>query len=635
MNHRKAPIAKALASIAIPTALAIASPSALAQSTSPAAPGLFDNMVVYGDSFSDSGNFSIVVGYPEASRFTTNPGLVAVEYFAQYFGLPLTPSEQGGGNYAFALASVRDIAPDTPGFVPSLPDQLSMSLQANGGKADPRTLYTIVGGANDVFTNFTLVGMGLLSPDEANANLKQDAQAELDMLHQLEQAGARYVMVFNLPDLGLSPDIVALGPDVAAQLTEMTRVYNDTLSAGLGNTSLNVIPVNTFALFDEFVADPSRYGFSNVTESACGEGSLSVDCGPQGSGAPYTYAPGAEMTYLFADFGHPGTAAHRMLAQYAQSIVIAPGQLSLLAEAPLELGGNLHRATLGQALRRPMDASSGWRPWISYSHARQRFDAQTNAPATRSESNTLSIGADIQPTATLTAGLAASVGRQRDAFAGDAGGFRLDDTLGTGYLAWRSEHAYLGAIGSYGHLRFRDIHRNVHIGPDLRREHGDASGSQAALTLAGGWWFNVGAWKTGPFADLSWQRIRVDGHAEAGNDSTAMVFGSQHRSALIGSLGWQLAAVLPSGGKTLYPYARVAWHHDAKADPRTVSAGLVSMAGTFALQGFTPDRNWGSVDLGLGCDFTPGLSGWIGYSGRFADASQRMDSFNLGLRLRF
>lgn len=634
MKHRKTSIAAALASIAIPTALAIASPAALAQSATPsgsAYSGLFDHMVVYGDSFSDSGNFSLAMGYPEASRFTTNPGLVAVEYFAHYFGMPLAASEQGGGNYAFAFASVREPSPG----VPSLPDQLAMSLQASGGKADPRTLYTIIGGANDVFTNFTSVGVGLLTPEEASANLKLDAQAELDMLHQLERAGARYVMVFNLPDLGLSPDVVALGPDVAAQLTEMTRIYNDALNAGLGDTGLNVIPVNTFALFDEFVANPSRYGLGNVSESACGAGSLAVDCGPQGSGAAYTYAPGGELTYLFADFGHPGTAAHKMLAQYAQSIVIAPGQMSLLGEAPLELGSNAQRTVLTQAMLRPVDAASGWRSWIDYSHARQRFDVQVNSPANRSESNILSIGADIQPSAGLTAGLAVSVGRQRGGFSGDAGGFRLDDTLGTGYLAWRTQRAYLSAIASYGHLRFHDIHRNVPIGPDLRRERGDTAGSQAALTLAGGWWLDVGAWKTGPFADLSWQRIRVDGYSEDGNDSTAMTFGSQHRKSMIGSLGWQLTAVPPSGGKTLYPYARVAWHHNANADPRTVSAGLVSMAGSFELRGFTPDRNWGSVDLGLGCNFTPNLSGWVGYSRRFADASQRRDSVNLRLRFRF
>lgn len=353
MKHRPTSIAAALASIAVPTVLAVASPSALAQAAPQTATdqnGLFSQMVVFGDSFSDSGNFSTAVGYPQTTRFTTNPGLVAVEYFANYFKMPIKASLQGGSNYAFALATVREAAPDTQDFVPSLPDQLAMSLAASGGKADPNALYAIVGGANDVFTNFAWVGNGDITPEQAMANITADAQAELAMIQQLDQAGARYVMVFNLPDLGLSPDVAAMGPEVAGMLTQMTAAYNDALSAGLGQTNINVIPVNLFALFDEIASEPARYGLTNVAEPACGMDALSIDCGPEGSGAPYTYAAGAENTHMFADFGHPGTATHKMLAQYAQSIVLAPGQLSLLGEAPLTFNAGINRAVLAQGL---------------------------------------------------------------------------------------------------------------------------------------------------------------------------------------------------------------------------------------------------------------------------------------------
>lgn len=622
----------------MPTALALACPAAQAQSTTPTAPppaGLFSRMVVFGDSFSDSGNFSIAAGYPEPSRFTTNPGLVAVEYIANYFSMPITPSLQGGSNYAFALASVHETPPDTPPFVPSLPDQLAMSLASSGGKADPHALYTIIGGANDVFNNFTLAGMELITPEQAMANLQADAQAELGMIQQLDQAGARYVMVVNLPDLGLSPDVVALGPEVAAQLTAMTAAYNATLEAGLDNTRINVIPVNLFALFNEFASQPARYGLSNVTDAACGVGALSVDCGPEGSGAPYTYAPGTENTYLFADFGHPGTAAHRMLAQYAQSIVIAPGQISLLAEAPLAMQASIQRTLQVQARLDDRDGNAGWRPWIDVSRTRQRLDAQVNSPASGNAGNVLSVGADLRPIPALAVGVALSSGRQRDTYASNAGGFRLTSRALTGYASWSNGRAYLGATGSVGQLRYRDILRNVPIGPDLRQEIGNTDGSHTTASIAGGWWFDVGSWKTGPFADLTWQRIRVDGYREAGNDSSAMQFGRQRRQSQVASLGWQLRGRVQAGNAILYPYARAAWHHDADADTRAVSAGLVGMAGTFALDGYTPDRTWGSLDLGLGCDFSSRLAGWVGYSGRFSDTSQRTNSLNLGLQLRF
>ncbi len=245
------------------------------------------------------------------------------------------------------------------------------------------------------------------------------------------------------------------------------------------------------------------------------------------------------------------------------------------------------------------------------------------------------MGADIQATATVTTGFALSEGRQRNTFANNAGGFRLSTSEATGYALWNGAHAYLGAIGSVGHLRYRNVERTIQIGPDQRHEVGDTAGSHSALSLTGGWWFAAGDWKTGPFADLSWQRIRVDGYREAGDDATAMRFGNQRRNALIASLGWQLSGALQSGNTTLYPYARLAWHHDRDADPRAVSAGLNIMAGTFALDGYLPDRSWVSAELGLGCAFTPDLTGWIGYSGRFSDSSQRMDNLNLGVKFLF
>jgi outer membrane lipase/esterase len=114
-----------------------------------------------------------------------------------------------------------------------------------------------------------------------------------------------------------------------------------------------------------------------------------------------------------------------------------------------------------------------------------------------------------------------------------------------------------------------------------------------------------------------------------------MTFGTQERTATIGTLGWQLTANLQAGNALLHPFARVAWNHDYGADPRDVSAGLVTMPGTFALPGFAPDDNWGTAGVGLAADFTPGFSGWIGYEGRFSDSTQSVNSLNIGARLRF
>jgi len=85
----------------------------------------------------------------------------------------------------------------------------------------------------------------------------------------------------------------------------------------------------------------------------------------------------------------------------------------------------------------------------------------------------------------------------------------------------------------------------------------------------------------------------------------------------------------------LSPYAELAWNRDDKADPRLVRAGLNSMNGSFALTGFTPDKNWATAELGLSAMLTPSMTSWIGYSGRFSDTSQKYNSFNMGFKVMF
>jgi len=694
--------------LACAVALALASSAAFAQSAPPAAQasahaGLFDNVVVFGDSLSDNGNLDLSCisqgacpQLPFLMRFTTNPGEVAVEHVADYFGTPLTPALMQGTDFAFGGAGILNNSPGTPSSVPLLPTQLGMYLQATGNKADPNTLYAVWGGANDVFYAATsgaaaataqqliqqtiaaqvqqaitanvipndptaiaaftaqitpivtqqvvaqvTAGAGvssLMDQTQIQAYLQQAATTELGMIKQLGDAGARYVMVFNLPNIGLTPSGLAQGPTAAGQLTGLSLVYNNTLNAGLANSGVNIIPVNTFALLNEIVADPARYGFSNVTQPACtgGDGS-SFECLPAGTpGATVTYQPGTEGTYLFADGVHPTAAAHAMLAQYAESIITAPGQISLLGEAPLQINQSLNRSVLDQATTSLAGApGNGLRVWANYDYARQRLDAQVNSPKSSNDVNTLSLGADIHPSDALTAGMAFTIGQQKDEFAGNAGGFKLQDLLATGYVMWGWQNAYFGAIGSFGHLGYSNVHRNIPIGPTVRYEDGDTSGSHTAFALTGGWWLDFGDWRTGPYADIAWQHIHVNGYNENGNDATAMTFGRQDRHALVGTLGWQLAANLQAGSAKLHPYARVAWNHDSDADPRDVTAGLVSMPGTFALPGFVPDSNWGSAGVGLAADFTPSFSGWIGYDGRFSDSSQRVDSVNIGAKFRF
>ena len=79
-------------------------------------------------------------------------------------------------------------------------------------------------------------------------------------------------MVFDVPNLGLTPGIqqesVSLGaPGLITAATNLSYLYDQTLFAALGQYApgLAVYDVNSFGLITAAVANPSQFGFSNVT----------------------------------------------------------------------------------------------------------------------------------------------------------------------------------------------------------------------------------------------------------------------------------------------------------------------------------------------------------------------------------
>ncbi|MFK2905962.1 autotransporter domain-containing protein [Dyella ginsengisoli] len=591
----------------------------------------FSQVVVFGDSLSDAGNISLATA-PQIQpplRFTTNPGKTAAELVADGIGHPITASLAGGTDFAWGGAGlVNNVA-----AVPTLPQQLGMYLTATGGQADPNALYQVWGGANDIFyLTGTSTDSTVLATGTANA-----AITEVGMLGQLKAAGANYVVVYNLPDLGKTPSAAAQGAAASAGATQLAVLYNSTLSSGLSQLSsqgLNVVPVNTYGLINEVVANPAAFGFSNVTDAACGLAASSVQCGPAGSGLPYTYAAGTDESYLFADGVHPTTAAHRLLSQVVLAELAAPGQISLLGEAPLASSAAQYRAIRNEMLADSQGSET--RMFAAIDYGQQRFDGTSSTPKTSSDNVNLTLGADVRTSEHTTVGVSLGIGQSKADFKGNGGGYKLQDISGQLFGVYSNGGGYVGGFASFGQSNFKDIERRIQLGPSLRIESGKADGSHLGGGVEGGWWFNMGqSLKTGPFAHVEWQSIKVNGYTEGGNDSTAMYFGRQQRDALISSLGWRLMGSWKVNDLQMAPFVELAWNHDGKADPRSVRAGLSSMGGSFALSGYTPDKTWGSANIGLSAQLTPSVTSWIAVNSRFSDSTQKDNSVNLGFKVAF
>lgn len=637
----------------------------------------FNSVIVFGDSLSDAGNISLANDptIQPPLEFTTNPGAVVVQNVAAALGHPVSASLAGGTDFAWGGAGINNNSPGTPAGVPTITTQVNDYLATNS--VNSHALYTMWGGANDIFfgaasaqatatqlvtqavtaqvTNAILTGAIANNPAAIGAYEAQitpgieaqvstavaaqtqttigaAAQQEVKLIGELQAAGAKNILVFNLPNIGLTPEALEQGASAATSLTALSVIYNGQLNSGLGQLGKGIIPVNTFALLNQVIANPGAYGFANVTTPACGVGSSSVACGPQGSGLPYTYAPGTNQSYLFADGVHPSTAADVMLSQVVLSELAAPQQISLLQEAPLAAVTTQTAVARNQMMADSFGSDT--RAFANISYSNQQFDQKAGAPKTTSNNVDLTIGGDVRASDTISAGVALGLGEHYADVSG-GGGYDLQALTGLGYLTWHSGGAYAGAYGDFGQASFTDVNRVFMVGNYRTHESGKTDGSYLGLGLHGGYWFDIGSLKTGPFANFEYQNIKINGYNESGDDATAMWFGRQARNALVSTLGWRLQGHWQYDTMDLAPYVELGWNHDSRASTDMVTAGLNSMNGSFDMAGFTPDKNWGTANVGVTAQITPNLTGWIAYNGHFADNSQRINGVNLGVKFGF
>jgi outer membrane lipase/esterase len=579
----------------------------------------FTQVVSFGDSLSDAGNISIASGSPVITRFTTNPGHTAVEDIASHYGFTLLPSLAGGTDYAWGGAQSAINVPEGPLTIPSTATQIGQYLASTGGKANPNALYTLWIGGNDILNANP-------NPALAPTSVTIAALNEVGQIKALQAAGAKTIVVFNLPDLGLTPAAQSEGPAGVSGANQLSILYNGALNGGIKQLGKGIVQLDTFDLIHELVADPGKYGFTNVTVPACTTPS-SISCTPA-----TLVAPNADKTFLFADGIHPTTAAHAALAEYAVSVLNAPQQISLLGESALASNEAQARTLRNEMLSDNFGSET--RVFTAVDYGQQTFKTGSTSPNTDSNNVNLTVGVDVRTSDNLSVGVALGVS-QNNADVDGGGGFRMQDLAASGYAIYHAGGGYFGGYGSFGQLSYNGIARSFDIGAARRNESGDTDGSHLGAALTGGWWFGNDALKTGPFATAQYEDIKVNGYNEGGSDSTAMFFGKQKIQSLIGTVGWRLQGNWQWSNTMLHPYAELAWNHDDRADPRMVTAGLNALSGEFTLQGFTPDKTWGSADLGLMAQFSPNLSGWVGFNGRIGDDSQKLNSVNIGMKLGF
>jgi phospholipase/lecithinase/hemolysin len=350
-----------------------------------------DQMFVFGDSLSDSGNAAALtqvapgvsffprsqpsgisnpVGLPYDYRFSNGP--TAIEQLAGLLGtapsLPAWPTIPDNSNPNFAVGGAMtgpgptgaNIPPGLQGlccnynWLVDYPAGLQSNFPAvqNTGMNnqialfqsrlannsipgfDPaRTLFSVWGGANDVFLALALASDPNLTAQQQAAvlqgytiNAAQNIGLDIGALALL---GGRNFLVPNMPNLGETPFGLSQDPAMQGLFTGLSNLFNTVLDGALAqlsqDPSLDIIEFDTYQALDDLIHSGI---FANTTQP----------CLDLTSANPLANVLGGCQGYLFFDPVHPTVATAAILAEEMRAAVPEPNVLALLAAALLALG---------------------------------------------------------------------------------------------------------------------------------------------------------------------------------------------------------------------------------------------------------------------------------------------------------
>ncbi len=326
------------------------------------------NLFVFGDSLSDTGNSRIVTknygqtnnlqpGYPlfwppdpPYSMGRSTNGLVAPEYLWQAFN----PGSQGpvasvvgGTNYAIngsttGLENFNSISPGVlTDFHPAYNKlgaawQLQEFAKRQPSFSPDSSLFMVWLFPNDLLYWFnsplktpgTVTG-GEGKVDDVSGLIVNGISNIAGTVGTLASFGATQFLVPNMPDLSRTPLFLDLPKQQRDDISNITDGFNDGLeltlnqlenSLKLENPLTEIITFDTESLFDTVLDDPSAYGFNNV-EDPCFTRVETV-----------VFVCDAPDSSFFWDDFHPTTAAHQLFGQRFAAAVASPvpGPLSVL-----------------------------------------------------------------------------------------------------------------------------------------------------------------------------------------------------------------------------------------------------------------------------------------------------------------
>jgi outer membrane lipase/esterase len=403
---------------------------------------------------------------------------------------------------------------------------------------------------------------------------------------------------------------------------------------------VNFVPADTNAMRLAIASNPALFGFQFIdtahpacTRPAGVTTAWALLCSSNPAAPSHLVTPDADQTRLFADDQHLTTAGQKILADYEYSLLVAPSEISFLAEVPVKtreavVDSIFNQIAISQHQRSPQTFNvwvSGGAASLAINSGSAGFPGDPGVPAA------VTAGIDYAIGSGTLIGVAVSYGQTAQSF--DLGGnFKQTEVAGSLYGAYAAGPYWGRAIATYGGLGY-DVTRIVPIGITEQSNTGTTRGHNVSFAAEFGYDFVtplgsgavapsmplkaaptafVPTLTHGPVVGIVLQHIMVDGYTEtdpfaAIGGFTALSFADQTRNSAITELGYQASLDLGQWR----PFVKLVWNHELASTDRSVTASLTSVAApSYWMPAVVPGKDWGNATIGTTASFAQGVTAY-------------------------
>ncbi|WP_263322248.1 autotransporter domain-containing protein [Endozoicomonas sp. Mp262] len=602
----------------------------------------------------------------------------------------------------------------------TLADQVSMYLDRDG-KASSNALYTITAGANDLFRAGTATNLipiyakaaaekaasektqelieqatnnGTITDPKVQASIKKQAeivgqQAALQSIEEnkanveniiidsamevanqtkrLLGAGAKYVVVTNMPDVTGTPDYINQSEEEKATASEGVNGFNQMLQASLGKSSVIYVDINGF--LKTIQANPQKFGFdvAKANQTFCDGSSLL--CSPkdeelnaqlaaidsnkatsaeQKATAKQKLIQEAAKNYIFADGVHPSSAVHKYLADVVSNGYLKAAGYNASMQSLARSGQNelaeLFESRRTELVANPL-AKGELRPYVNISGSRHDGAEHHNLAKGKVDSVRLYAAMDYGISEQTSGGFMLNVQRDKQDFKQDMAGKQEREAYIAGiYLnqhitdhwSW-GFNSYLGKgdyeqVGSYTLGDNSNTNKVVAV-----RNTSETDSIMVGGSLGANGRYDISGIDLMPRINLNYQYEHIDSYAEKTDTAGAVRFDDTNLKRGELALGLNVSKTFQVSGMAVRPYADLDWRQQLAGDKdQEVNWKTEASTNGYINEVISEtDRSFGTVKVGGQVEIVEGLTTQLSYSKKFGSSLSNDDRIMLDMGYTF